>query len=154
MRNNKKYSTFLPLMFAILLLGGCFGSKEATTEPEVVQSQLVGKVWYCEMLFEREVFDDATISLEFLADGTVKGNGGCNNFTGTYTLAGKNLSFGPLATTKKSCGPALDEQEFTFLSFLKQINAAKVEDDELELFAPEVVSPMFFTTSEGGSFLW
>lgn len=156
MFTRQKYSVRLLalLIFSTLLLGGCFGSKEATPEPEVVQDQLAGKVWYCQMLFEREVFDDAKITLEFLADGTVKGNGGCNQFTGTYTLAGNKLRFGPIASTKKTCGPALDEQEFTFFSFLKRIDTAKVEDDEMELFAPEVVAPMIFTTDEGGGFLW
>lgn len=32
-----------------------------------------------------------------LADGTVTGDGGVNNFTGTYKISGKDISFGPLA---------------------------------------------------------
>lgn len=149
-----KKALFISLILSTLLLAGCFGSSETAPEPEVSQDQLVGKIWKCQMLFEREVSGDSNITLEFLTDGTIKGNGGCNNFTGTYTLAGKSISFGPVASTKKSCGPSLDEQEFTFFSFLNQIDVAKVEDDELELYAPEIVAPMIFTSGEGGGLFW
>ncbi len=157
MHSSHKYSLhFIALlMLSTLLLGGCFGSGTDTTpEPEVKSDQLVGKTWRCTQLFEREVFGNTEITIEFMADGTTKGSGGCNSYTGTYTLAGKSLTFGPMIATEKSCGPSIDEQEFTFYSFLKQIEAVKIEDDELEMYTTEIAAPMVFTTGEGGGFLW
>lgn len=143
---------FISLIFSTLLLAGCFGSKDTEVEPAVSQEQLVGKVWNCQQLFEREVFDETRITIEFMADGTVRGSGGCNNYTSTYTLAGNNITFGPIASTKKACGASTGEQEFTYFSFLKRIDKIMLEDDELELFAPDVKEPMQFTTGEGGLF--
>ena len=40
------------------------------------------------------------------ADATVSGNAGCNDYTGSYTVDGEKLTIGPLAATKKACGPA------------------------------------------------
>lgn len=148
----KNKTLFISLILSSLLLAGCFGSKETEVEPTVSQEQLVGKVWNCQQLFEREVFDEARITIEFMADGTIKGNGGCNNYTSTYTLAGNKISFGPIASTKKACGASMGEQEFTYFSFLGQIDTLKLEDDELELFAPGMKEPMQFTIGSGGLF--
>ncbi len=155
MFSRQKYSViFLScLMFTLLLSAGC-GSKEvAPVDPDAVKNELVGKVWFCEMLFQREVDDESKLTLEFMEDGTVKGNGGCNDFSGEYTLAGDKLSFGPLMSTKKACSPATDEQEYTYLTFLALIHTVNVDDDEMEMFGEGVGVPMTFTTDEGG-FLW
>src|SRR5471032_802817 len=50
--------------------------------------------------------DGAPITLNFSTQGGQrKANGfsGCNRFTGTYDLAGGELSFGPLASTRMAC---------------------------------------------------
>lgn len=143
------------LALALFLSAGCGAKETATLDTATVQSALVGKVWYCQMLFAREVAEDSTLTIEFLADGKVKGSGGCNNFSGPYTLDGEKLRIGPLLSTKKSCGPSLDEQEFTYQSFLSRIQTVKVDDDEMEMYSPEIVEPMVFSTSEdGGGLLW
>jgi len=140
------------LLSGLLLSAGC-GSKEVTpVDPEAVKNELIGKVWDCESMFRREISGDVKLTLEFLADGTVRGNGGCNSFTGTYSLAGEALSFGPLASTRKMCGAAAGEQEYSYFTFLAQINKLKVDGDDLELFADEQPSPMVFSTGGGG--LW
>lgn len=141
------------MLLGLLFAAGC-GSKEAApVDPEVVKKELLDKVWVCESMFRRPINGDIPLTLKFQADGTVSGSGGCNTFTGTYTMDGESLSFGPLAATKKMCGPAASEQEFTYFRFLAQINKFKVEDEELELFADEQTAPMFFNV-EGGGGLW
>lgn len=144
----------LSLLLAGLLLSAGCGTKEATpVDPEAVKNELIGKVWNCESMFRRDISGETPVTLEFLADGTVRGSGGCNNFTGTYNLAGESLSFGPLASTKKMCGPAASEQEYSYLRFLSQISKLKVDGDELELFSDDQPSPMIFSTG-GGGLLW
>ena len=46
----------------------------------------------------------------FTPEGQAHGSGGCNRFSGGYTLAGKTLNIGPLATTKMACVAAVMEQ--------------------------------------------
>lgn len=151
---QRKYSVFIlsSLLLALFLSAGC-GSKEvAPVDPDAVKKELFGKTWICQSLFEREVAGDAKLTLEFLPDGTVKGNGGCNAFNGTYTLAGESVTFGPLASTKKSCGPSADEQEYTYMSFLARIKTLKVDGDELDLYGDSTPKPMKFSTGGGGLF--
>ncbi len=49
-----------------------------------------------------------------LADGTVTGDGGVNNFNGTYRLSDKDISFSPLASTRMAGSPEAMEQETRF----------------------------------------
>ncbi len=154
MFNRRTYAVFtLTLFMACLFLTAGCGGKAVAPDPEVVKKDLLGKVWQCESMFDRDVVGDAPLTLEFLADGTLKGSGGCNTFTGRYDIAAASMTFGPLAATKKACGPAVGEQEYTFMTFLAQIKSFAVDGDELELFIADSTKPMLFT-SGGGGFLW
>lgn len=140
------------LLFTLLLAAGCGSKSNPTLAPDAVQKEFVGKTWICESMFNRDLPEDSGIVIEFKEDGTVSGSGGCNNFTGTYTITGDVISFGPLATTKKACGPVLTEREYTFFTYLPRINRVKVDDDELFLSTNDSSKPMVFI--EKGSSLW
>jgi len=135
-------------------MAGCGSGKTIPTDPGAVRNALVGTIWNCESLFRREVRGNVPLTLEFLADGTVRGNGGCNDFSGPYSLNGENLTFGQLTSTKKTCGPAADEQEYTYLSFLPTITKVKVDGDEMELFKDTDPEPMVFGSQKGGGLFW
>src|SRR5215510_5562882 len=60
----------------------------------------------------------APISLSF-ADGRVSGRTGCNTFTGSYTLAGNSIKFGPIAATRMMCAEGVMTEERQFLSALE-----------------------------------
>lgn len=68
-----------------------------------------------------------------LADGTVTGQGGVNNFTGTYTLSGKDISFGPLASTKMAGPPESMEQETRFFQALESSAHVEVTRETMTL---------------------
>lgn len=65
-----------------------------------------------------------------LGNGKASGSAGCNSFTGTYDL-GRNegIRFGPLATTRKACEPALMEQEQRYLALLAAVRGYSVYGD-------------------------
>ena len=51
-----------------------------------------------------ELFPSKKPQITFdLANKKVTGNGGCNNFNGTITIAENNIKFGPLMSTKMAC---------------------------------------------------
>ena len=64
-----------------------------------------------------------TAAMSFFANGTLEGNGGRNNFSGSYTVEGDSISIGPLMGTRMSCGEQTDTFEFQFLTALE--NSAK-----------------------------
>jgi putative lipoprotein len=79
---------------------------------------LVGPTWVAEDIQGRGVIDDLQSSITFTADGQAHGFGGCNNFTGRYTLEATMLALGPLAGTRKACPPAIMNQEASFYAAL------------------------------------
>ena len=66
------------------------------------------------------------------ADKRVSGSGGCNRFTGNYTLAGDQLKFGQLAGTMMACLEGM-EQEQAFHKALTSTAAWRITDEQLEL---------------------
>ncbi len=59
--------------------------------------------------------------IEFGEAGQVSGTSGCNRFTGSYTIAGDQLTFGPLASTRMACNDALNAQEAAFFKTLTKV---------------------------------
>ncbi|MCX6699127.1 MAG: META domain-containing protein [Methanomicrobiales archaeon] len=78
------------------------------------------------------------ISLTFNPDGTLYGNGGCNNYNGPFTLTGQTLAkgsgitVGPLVTTQKVC-PVYSAQENTYLQILRNAVAYVVDGNQLTI---------------------
>ncbi len=62
------------------------------------------------------------VTIVFNADGTANGLAGCNNFNGGYTAGANNaISFGPLATTRMFCEPAVNDLEARYLAALENV---------------------------------
>jgi heat shock protein HslJ len=73
------------------------------------------------------------LSATFGADQRVAGSAGCNRFSGTYTMEGESLSFGPLATTRMACPEPIMEQERAFLAALESTTQFTQTGDRLTL---------------------
>lgn len=81
------------------------------------------------------VITGSTPTVNFGADGSVSGSGGCNTLRGTFTASGGTLKVGPLATTKMACAePAgVMEQEARLVAALESAATYRVEGQRLEL---------------------
>jgi heat shock protein HslJ len=67
-----------------------------------------------------------TTTATFTADGKLSGNGGCNQYSGTYVLTGASaIGISPLATTRMFCPDPAGSQETSYLAILQ--NAATWE---------------------------
>lgn len=62
----------------------------------------------------------------------VSGSGGCNRFTGGFTLSGSNLSFAPLASTRMACLDGAQIENAYFLA-LSGVASYRIEGEALEL---------------------
>jgi heat shock protein HslJ/membrane-bound inhibitor of C-type lysozyme len=102
-------------------LEGCGG------EPATL---LQGGEWRLAVLDGDAVPSAPEITLVFFADGQVAGRGGCNSYSGRYTLSGEGLSVGPIAATKMMC---LDEgvmaREARFLDILGKAARFHLDDE-------------------------
>jgi heat shock protein HslJ len=76
----------------------------------------------------------STITMEFDADGQVSGNGGCNQYSGGYSVDGSSISIGPLRSTMMACpDEAVGTQEAQFLAALDMVETWSLAGDELTL---------------------
>jgi len=73
----------------------------------------------------------ATLRLDETS-GRASGYAGCNQFSGSYTLSGSSLSFGPLAMTRMACAQG-GELESRYTMALGQATAWKMTSTGLEL---------------------
>jgi heat shock protein HslJ len=69
-------------------------------------------------------------------DGTqISGTGGCNTFSGPYSVDGDAITVGPLASTLRACAdPAVEQQEQHYLQALALAKTFAVAGDRLDLF--------------------
>jgi heat shock protein HslJ len=103
----------LPPLLPALLLGACATVPGPTPE---------GRVWALVELRGQALAPTPLPRLPQLEmrEGRVSGSSGCNRFTGSYTLQGEGLRFGPAAGTRRACvdGMALETE---FLQLLPQV---------------------------------
>jgi heat shock protein HslJ len=66
------------------------------------------------------------------AENRITGSDGCNRMSGTYTLDGEKLTFGPMAGTRMACAD-VGEQAQTFNEALTKVASYTVHSDQLEL---------------------
>lgn len=82
--------------------------------------------------------------VRLVSDGRkVEGFTGCNGLQGRYELAGRNVRFVSLATTRKLC-PGLMEQERAFLNGLERTRYWKIEDGQLVLMSEDHEAALLF----------
>jgi heat shock protein HslJ len=121
-----------------LTLSGGDGAKLAVYQ---AQSQgLAGTNWEATVYNNGKqavvgVLEGTTLTASFGKDGTLSGNGGCNQYTGPYKLDGNQITIGPLASTMKACSdPAgVMEQEAQFTAALQSAATYQIEGNVLEL---------------------
>ena len=99
------------------LLGALFLALACHSSPSPSPTSLTDVAWQLVTLDGLEAGQGAggqPATLLLGADHRASGFAGCNRFSGTYELAGDQLSFGPLAMTRMACTEGMDlEQRFS-----------------------------------------
>jgi heat shock protein HslJ len=72
--------------------------------------------------------------VEFGADDTVTGSGGCNQLSGGYRTSGADgIAIGPLASTKKACGDGTEALDAQLTAALEASTTWEIRGDSLTL---------------------
>jgi heat shock protein HslJ len=127
---------------ALLALAACVVGPSAGPGGEA--ERLEGTAWRLEELNGRPAVEapgDGVPTLAFAADEPrASGNGGCNQFGGTYTRQRAALQFGALASTRRACvDEAANRQETAYLQALQSTTRYAIYDDLLVLYAGDQV---------------
>ena len=73
------------------------------------------------------------LTAEFASGGKVSGNGGCNNFNGTYVVDGSSITISDVASTMMGCEQDVMDLEQAYLAALERATTFTVSGDTLEL---------------------
>ena len=117
----------LALFACCVLVGTVFyvgrgGIDTGAPPPEAAppQNPLANTNWKLHGMNMNEVpLPRSSITIRFGADGSLSGNSGCNDYSGSYTVNGDALSVGPLAGTGALCDDEIDMQEQRYLAILQ-----------------------------------
>jgi heat shock protein HslJ len=89
------------------------------------------------------------VTAQFNADGTVSGSGGCNTYSATYTTpAPGEITFGPVASTKKACPEAETQIEQNYFTALENATVYQIDGTTLTLRDADGATQVSYT-SEG-----
>jgi heat shock protein HslJ len=114
------------VVLGILMAGsGCTAASEPDTPG------LADTTWRAETIMGRPVIDSSLATITFEADGRVHGRGGCNRYFGAATMAGEQVSFGALGSTKMACAEALMDQEARFFQALESAERWSLDEHGL-----------------------
>jgi len=112
------------MMAATLAASACASSAD----------DLAGSEWRPVAIGDAAVPEDVEIFVRFEADGALKGNGGCNNFFGSYQTSESSFEVGPLGATRMACPEPIMDMEDAFMGALQAGKSFKRERIKLELF--------------------
>jgi len=115
----------IPLVIGAIALMGCAKVVSEARQDRPL-TQLAGSEWG---LQNTDQF------VAFKSEGEISGNGGCNNFFGSYTQTENALAFGPLASTKKACfGDGIMQAEQAFLSSIQKARRFEATHKVMSLY--------------------
>lgn len=127
--------------FAVGFALAVLGCAPVAPAPEVAEGNwlLPGTEWRLVALGGVPFTESVTATLT--SDGRVTGAAPCNRFTAAYTGRWPDLSFSPVASTRRMC-PDM-EAETEFFAVLGRVNRAALGADGLVLTGPDDASLRF-----------
>ena len=107
------------------------GSDQGTQDPAALE----GQSWILTQMLtaggQTQILD-VGVSAEF--DGTtISGNAGCNSYHASYEASGGDISFGPIAATKKVCPEDEQSTEDRYLQLLAEIGSYEVSGRSMSM---------------------
>ena len=124
---------FFFLILSSLLLISCSSSNEQPSKPN---APLTNTRWILKVLNGNTVTTPQGGKEIFLTlsdtNNRATGSGGCNNFFSQYTVTGRSLKFGPVASTEMYCENKM-EIEGSFFKALQQTRSFKIKGENLLL---------------------
>lgn len=120
------------LVAATLLFTGCEETKKVIDTAGRVQ--LSGTYNITTVGSQKLTANESSITFAAL-DKSVRGNAGCNEYFGNYTLDLYALSFGEIAATEQYCDESVMKIERSILSALGTTGSYTLENDVLTLLS-------------------
>ena len=115
----KRITITIGLSVVLIALAACASSVGTQSE------NLTGHIWMLSELKGAPLAAGTIISAQFSTDGRLAGSGGCNRYSGSYTVSGAEISIStPLASTMMMCAEDIMTQESAYLQALGEVKAS------------------------------
>ncbi len=120
----------------VALLAGCQSLKQMLPEEQEQapdqSALLIGSLWIASQIGGQEATAEPRVTVAFYGDGRLVGKGGCNTYTGRYTLDGMAMQVSALKAGQSACDAPIAEQERAFLAALAAASRYEVEAEPLQ----------------------
>ena len=125
---------FVVVAFAFLACGGDdggTGTNDGTQDPAALE----GESWILtQMLTAGGQTQIVQVGVNAEFDGsTISGTAGCNTYNASYEASGGDISFGPIAATKKLCPEDEQSTEDRYLQLLAEIGSYEVSGRSMSM---------------------
>jgi heat shock protein HslJ len=126
----------VPLIVVALALAACGGDEGSSSDPSTQDpAALEGDSWILTQMLtaggQTEVVQTG-VSAQF--DGTtISGTAGCNSYHASYEASGSDISFGPIAATKKLCPQDEQSTEDRYLQLLADVGSFQVSGRSMSM---------------------
>ena len=115
--------------------GSANGAEEPAGERSTLETLTLGETWFLRSMRGLDAIPQSAVpSVQFLTNGRLTGNTGCNQMNGRYALDGVAVDFAGLATTRMACDGAPGEMEPLFLQTLEAARFLELGPEFLDLF--------------------
>lgn len=126
----------LPFLVVALAFSACGGDEGSSSDPGTQDpAALEGESWILTQMLtaggQTEVVQTG-VSAQF--DGaTISGTAGCNSYHASYEASGSDISFGPIAATKKICPEDEQSTEDRYLQLLAEAGSYEVSGRSMSM---------------------
>lgn len=96
-------------------------------------ASMTGIEWRPTLLGADEIAADSGMFVLFAVDGSINGNGGCNNFFGSLQTTDDGLSVGELGATRMACPTEIMDREMAFMKALQDTTQFEMGGESLQL---------------------
>ena len=132
----RRVAILLPLVLVASALAACGGDEGSSSDPGTQDpTALEGESWILTQMLtaggQTEIVQTG-VSAQF--DGsTISGTAGCNTYNASYEADGSEISFGPIAATKKICPEDEQSTEDRYLQLLAEIGSYEVSGRSMSM---------------------
>lgn len=100
-------------------------------------SGLAGVKWRPTYIGADTVTNDTVMFVQFGVDGSIKGHGGCNTFSGSLEKTDAGVAIGPLGATRMACAEPIMKLETAFMEALQNTEKFELSPKRLQLVDDE-----------------
>lgn len=125
----------LAIVLSVMILKSCGNSKDLASTAnatDMLTSNIISGMFTLDQLDNNDVADELTLEFDSKTN-RVSGFAGCNRFFGTYSTAGKTISFSELGATKMMCQEDANKTEQKMFQALAKVNAFELRNGKLSL---------------------